>query len=231
MPLGLRVLTGVASALTSLFLHACIISGDKCGPHQSEVGEFHTFCACDPGWVVADDGRGCKACREHEHVVSDRCVCEEGYARGASGGSCEPASIGQPCGDDEACSEPYAYCVTANVDIGYCTASGCDSDVDCPSGWSCETRHDPHYCARPPTGFGMSCQSDTDCADYEASYCEAFASHTCALAGCAEGAVTCPSSWTCCDYSALLGSALSLCLTADELTDSDCPRGGRRIAQ
>ena len=232
MPIA-RICRGSAlalSVLTLLELNSCIIAGDKCGPHQVELGDYHTLCACEPGWVVSADNRGCTKCGTNQEALNGVCVCKDGYVKG-SDGSCESSDIGEACVDDSTCRDPYPHCVMVTEDSeGYCTLADCTSNADCPSSWSCErTADNSHYCRKPPSGIGASCKTEADCSSFDATYCEGFMTHSCMLAGCASNLSLCPSEWSCCDYSALLGSALSICMPADQLEAGACPRGGNRV--
>lgn len=78
-----------------------------------------------------------------------------------------------------------------------------------------------------PTGVGEYCESNTDCAEFDAQYC-ALPTNVCLVENCASGEATCGSSTACCDYSALL-EGLSLCVLDTQLVDGGCPMGGTRV--
>jgi hypothetical protein len=80
---------------------------------------------------------------------------------------------------------------------------------------------------REPTGVGASCNSDADCAAYDAKYC-AVQTHSCLINRCATKENVCQTMATCCDYGALL-AGLSLCLPNEQLNDGKCPMGGTRV--
>jgi hypothetical protein len=142
------------------------------------------------------------------------------------GAACEESAIGAACSNDDACAAPYSHCVTDADGAGYCSGE-CESTASCPSGWTCEPEAAVRVCKKLPTGFGVSCQTSADCAGYEATYCEAFRSHTCQLQDCASGATTCPSEWGCCDFTALIG--VSMCMAPEALVDGACPGGAKLV--
>jgi hypothetical protein len=207
-------------------LPQCIISGDKCGPHQVLIEDYHSICVCEAGYVISDDGLRCNKCGKNEEAANDMCVCKSGYQRPSAGMACTRSELGSACSESQPCTDAFPFCAPAADDEGYCTLKDCAEPSDCPEGWSCENQSGTRFCRRPPSGFGESCETSRDCGDFEASYCEAFQSRTCMLEGCATGGVKCPSGWSCCDYSLLLGSALSLCVTPDGLDNGACPQGG-----
>lgn len=58
------------------------------------------------------------------------------------GGASAPRAklaFGAPCAQDDECPFPTDRCFRpAGVADGFCTASGCDADLDvCPAGWAC----------------------------------------------------------------------------------------------
>lgn len=220
------------AVLTTLAADACIIAGDKCGPHQVEMGDFHTFCACAPGSVVDATRHGCVPCGENQEVEGEACVCKSGFVKESEDGECAKSDIGGACSEASACQDPYPYCVQdAGSEAGYCTANDCSTNADCPGGWSCETAAETRYCKKPPSGLNTPCDTDADCTGFEAAHCETLQTHVCVVAGCAGDGVTCPSEWSCCDFSALLGAKLSLCLTEDQLIGGTCPGGGNRVTK
>jgi hypothetical protein len=78
-----------------------------------------------------------------------------------------------------------------------------------------------------PTGVGEPCDSDADCAPFDAQFC-ALQTNTCLIDRCATGENDCGTGRACCDYSALL-AGLSLCIDDADLNDGDCPMGGMRV--
>jgi hypothetical protein len=49
------------------------------------------------------------------------------------------------------------------------------------------------------------------------------------VGNCAKSASICPNEWGCCDYSALLGAPLSVCVTPDKLVGGMCASGGTLV--
>lgn len=158
----------------------------------------HARCAID----------GAEACGEHQVYKRGGtalryavCVCDEadGYVFDEQRGyGCKRCAEGQ--------SIVASRCMTPVSDAG---ADASDS------------------AGEEPTGVGAYCDTDADCAGYDAKYC-AVQTHGCLVKGCATGEGTCPSRAVCCDYSALL-AGFSLCLPSEQLTDGQCPMGGTKV--
>lgn len=152
---------------------------------------------------------GSDACGEHQVFKQGGtalkyavCVCDEtdGWVFDEQQGyGCKRCSAGQ--------SIVGSKCVTVQTDAGA-------SESDASRG-------------KEPTGVGASCDSDADCAPYDAKYC-AVQTHACLINSCATKENSCQSMSTCCDYTALL-AGLSLCLPNEQLNDGKCPMGGVRV--
>jgi hypothetical protein len=212
-------------------MSGCILDDDKCGPNQIAVSQSHVICACKPGSVLAPDDRSCVPCAANEEEVSGVCVCKEGFSRASAGEVCSESTIGTACSDAAPCASSAApYCATSGAAEGYCTSTGCENSASCPQDWSCESAAEGRYCRRPPTGIGQACESDRDCAGFEARYCDSILTRSCLLAGCATGQATCPTGWGCCDYSPL-GAALSICISPTQLQMGSCPQGGTLVSR
>lgn len=220
---------GVFVGLVLTAAVGCIISGDPCGPHQVQIIDVHVICVCEPNAVIDADMRGCTPCGKDEVVLDNMCACKPGFIKPGPGEACAETSIGASCTSAADCQTDFPYCVGAADGAGYCTSTDCASNADCPSNWSCETDGDTSYCHKPPSGLGESCQSSSDCASFEASFCETLQSHTCVVGNCAKSASICPNEWGCCDYSALLGAPLSVCVTPDKLVGGMCASGGTLV--
>jgi hypothetical protein len=206
----------------------CIVGDERCDENQIEIQGSYRFCACRPGTVPSAGGIGCERCGKNEEVQEEACVCSSGYARTSADAPCEKSTIGRACEDDESCSESFPHCAATPTGDGYCTTTGCSANADCAAGWSCELDAGTRFCKRPPTGQGAHCDTSADCASYEATFCEALQSHTCLLEMCATGTNTCPSEWSCCDLTSLIGA--SLCVPPDRLLDGACPAGGKLVS-
>ena len=102
-------------------------------------------------------------------------------------------------------------------------------NADCAASYTCESAGGSRYCKRPTTGFGTACSSNADCASFEANTCELLSTRRCILAGCKEGSVSCPNEWACCDFSALIMSPLSVCMSDAMLVGGSCPNNGVRV--
>ncbi len=221
------VVLGGLAALSAFGMFGCIVGGDRCDAHQVELDkDSHVVCVCEPGAVISASGVGCTPCGANEEVSGDSCVCAPGFARLTADGGCEASELGGACSSEAECGNEYPYCTGEG---GYCTARDCTRNADCAEGWSCETAGEVRYCKKAPSGLGVSCESSDDCKDFEASSCDLLQTKTCMLQGCATGDVVCPNEWGCCDFSGLLGSPLSVCVTPDQLSDGGCPFGGSMV--
>ena len=210
-------------AATSALSSSCLVDADhRCGTHQVLQGDL---CACETGYGLT--GNQCLACGANEVGSLTGCDCAAGFTRGDAGQPCSASGLGQACAQDTDCTDPsFSYCASA-AQNGYCTRPDCTSSVDCTNDYSCNQRGARSFCQRPPTGFGTTCQSNADCAGFEASYCESLSSHSCLQNDCKSDPSVCPGDWGCCDI-ALLGQ--SLCLPAGELDGGQCPAGGTLIS-
>lgn len=199
--IGVKRLIGFLwfSALAGVMPVACVYDADdRCGPRQTSIDNDR--CVCDAGLVPGPSG--CEPCPENEEELNGACVCVDGYARQSDAGACEPipATLGVECDtEQEPCDEPYPVCHVTSGTSGYCTAS-CTDDEDCEGGYRCHRDGDEGYCRRPPLGYGQKCESDDDCAEGEATYCEILQSHQC-LVPCEAGKTdVCFEGEVCCDY-------------------------------
>lgn len=219
-----------ALAIGALATASCIVDGSRCDAHQVELHGNFAICVCEPDAVFNASGAGCTPCGENETALNGACTCKEGFARPAADAGCVASTVGAACSAATPCSSTeYPFCVTTTAGDGYCSREGCASNADCPTDYTCEAGASARYCKRPLTGLGAACTSSADCAGFEASYCEAFQTHTCILQGCANGAASCPNEWACCDFSSLLGAPFSICASPSTLTGGSCPNGGTRV--
>ncbi|HET7540383.1 MAG TPA: hypothetical protein VFK05_10950 [Polyangiaceae bacterium] len=146
-------------------------------------------------------------CGPHQVMYEDlRCVCDATSAPTATG--CEP------CGDNEVPGAMGCECKPGFTKPagGVCEAViECAKPEDCPEGYACDLEVTPGLCRKPPTGLGMSCTSNADCAGTEATYCDTFQSHSCLVQGCSLTPDNCFTGFECCDLSAF-GVAQPLCI-------------------
>lgn len=215
------------SIVAALFwLSGCIYDADnRCGPHQ-HYGNGQ--CICDEGTRQNEFRDGCVPCGEHEVGVSTACVCEAGYSRASEGAACMPVSeaLGRPCEAATGCSdETYSYCYGPSKGEPYCTLTGCTKTAECGGGFACDTKATPTVCTKLPTGLGTKCDSDSQCAGFEANDCETNVLNICMVSGCTSKDVTCFAGSVCCDYSAL-ALPLSLCIPLENLDNGKCPLNG-----
>ena len=186
-------------------------------------------CVCEPGYVLSARGYGCDACGDNEQVVADKCECKSGYARSTPSSACEAqvgSLLGSECSDEQPCTEPNPYCAKT-ADGSFCTTRDCKVNDDCPAEWRCADSQSGKFCTKPPRGYLMHCESNADCADTEAHFCEPFQQHVCIVSGCAAHPADCPSQMVCCDLTALIGE--SLCVGRATLVDGACPAGAKLV--
>jgi len=189
--------------LGSIGLAACVYDADdRCGEHQA-FDEAERMCLCESGFVLADGE--CVSCGAHEVSGPTGCVCDEGYLRADASAPCEPIPAGQGLACDaetESCPDPaFPYCHAPDAGEGYCTTSECSSSDDCSGGYACDLTVSPSVCRRPPAGLGQSCESADDCAGGEATYCDAYMTHSCLVENCTLSPDNCFDGYECCDLS------------------------------
>jgi hypothetical protein len=212
-PRGAR--RGALWMLLGLSIAGCVIDQDDlCGPNQvSWVGKER--CVCAEGTAYTPEG--CVACGEHELSSPNGCVCESGFARSLPTEPCSPIpeGIGTACSSDAECSNPgYPHCQQSSAGDGYCTTLGCVDATGCSGGYACNTLSSPSFCQRPPTGAFVPCSMPTECAGFEASFCEAFVSKACLVPDCTVDPNSCFPGTECCDFSFLM--LPNLCIPAGQ---------------
>jgi hypothetical protein len=194
----------------------CLDVNHVCGPHQRK--DINYYCICVSGAVSASDNNGCVLCGENQVVQNDKCVCAAGFLMNPTTQQCESAEQGSVCDPTSAtpCLSPeFNHCHATSATTGYCTTSGCTASQECTNGYLCETSVAPSYCRRPPTGEGVSCQSDADCAGYDALYCEKDRTHLCLVRDCTVTPNNCFAR-SCCDFSATgISSTPNICILAE----------------
>jgi hypothetical protein len=121
-----------------------------------------------------------------------------------------PASgAGAACSDVAPClDQRFAFCAEASNGDRYCTSQGCSKSADCPETYACTKSASGSFCQRTPRGLSADCESDDDCAAFEATLCDTLFSHTCVVQGCSLSPNDCFESWECCDASAFGVTAL-----------------------
>lgn len=224
---------GRGGALTAFWLGAlgclqaaCIVGENKCDAHQVEAkdNKFYHYCTCEPNAIPSAAGFGCTPCGANEIVVAGACACAPGFAKLSATDACTEVVVGQvaihqACASDTDCGGAYPYCASAGSS-GYCTAKGCTSHADCTEeSYYCDDAGATKFCHEPPTGVGMTCVSDADCAGKAASHCETQQSHTCIITGCGTDPGKCKAQ-ACCDLTSL--GAGSLCVPQSSLKGGKC---------
>ena len=211
-----RALRLARCAVLGPLISGCLYDAEvPCSPGQVLVND--AVCVCAEGSALTD--QGCVPCGQNEVAGANGCVCADGTSRAAEGAPCEagPSALGVACDTQGApCSDAaYNVChVTSDsggsATGGYCTEA-CTSSEDCEGGYACDVAATPTYCRRPPTGMGLACASNDDCAGNEASFCEGFMLHQCVVANCSTAAQDCFPGTKCCDFTAF-GAPAPFCL-------------------
>ncbi len=208
--LGLSSLLGVSSCLYD--------SSNRCDKDQKFDADAG-LCVCDAAQNKIAGDLGCVDCGANEVAGNDVCTCAPGFSRAAAGSPCTdvPPGLGAACQKDADCVEAaFPTCHVLGDGSGYCTSTGCASSSDCFASYACDTAASPAYCVRPPTGSGVSCASDADCAGTEATFCEIFNTHVCYVKDCSLTKNDCFPGKECCDLTkASLGTITSpICVDA-----------------
>ncbi len=199
-------------AVLGLMSPGCVLdTDDRCGPNQVSW-EGNERCVCAEG--TAYTPTGCVPCGANEVASPAGCVCETGYGRSVPTDACAPIpeGIGTPCTDSSSCLNPvFPHCQISPVGDGYCTTTGCTTAADCTGGYACNLLAAQPYCQRPPSGAGLTCSAEADCAGNEATYCDLFVSMTCLVQGCSLQPDSCFPGSECCDLSNF-GLPITLCI-------------------
>ena len=149
------VCTPVANGSPICYTGGALTRGSKCDSNLD----------CQPGLL-------CVGVPDNPHYCIDACHADEGgcdanehcRAFGSSGKGYCRHNVGDRCSGPGTCTEGLACssqldpAVRNNFAGGYCTASGCESDADCPGEAVCRTY--------PNTSISMCfgpCDDDTDC--------------------------------------------------------------------
>jgi len=126
------------------------------------------------------------------------------------------------------CDEAAGYVFDASRGYGCVRCKG-DEVI---KGGSCVVANLPDAGAGPetsgPTGMGVPCSSNADCAPFDAKLCDVVMTHACVLDRCATGDNICPMDSVCCDLSNL-AEGVSVCVDEGQLESGNCPMGGTRV--
>lgn len=182
---------------------------DRCSPGQVLVDGV--TCVCAEGSALTE--AGCTPCGDNEVSGGSACVCAPGFSRATVDSPCSlaPSALGAACDTATmSCSdEAYSLCQPSNGTAGYCTQV-CTTSDDCEGGYACDVAATPPYCRRPPSGAGRACTANADCADTEATLCEAYMLHQCVVV-CDVAAPDCFPGTQCCDFT-MFGAPAPFCL-------------------
>jgi hypothetical protein len=129
-------------------------------------------------------------CDEHMEDYGDaiKCVCVPGYAM-TEGGCIKCRANESPGVDGCECDEGFVRSGAGRCERAPAEDAACAMDTNCDD-------------VEPPTGVGLECTSDADCAGTDATYCETLVSHACVVQGCSVEENDCFEGNECCDLSA-----------------------------
>jgi hypothetical protein len=197
------VALGLLALGASTLAAGCVYNAnDRCDENE-ELTPDGTSCACVSGAVMT--GHACVLCGANEVPGNGMCVCATGYTRPTPDAACVPApsALGMSCDTTSAaCTDAtYSHCEVTSGTAGYCTNTGCASSADCMGGYACDMSGSIPFCRRPPVGAGQACQSNTDCAGTEATFCDTAVTQQCHVQGCTLSPDNCFEGTQCCDLS------------------------------
>lgn len=131
---------------------------------------------CGPGQVEKDE-------------ELEGCTCLPNHVAAMDGRSCTA------CGANEEPRGTSCACVAGYSKQGGVCMPTVVSDSGTPDSGT----------ATAPTGEGEACESESDCASFDAKFCQNLqAPKQCLVKGCASGATKCFGSRVCCQYMALV---------------------------
>ena len=170
----------------------------------------HPFCGNNQGTDTAVDTSSHPSSESDETSNSDDAVGDS--ASTAPDTATEPDSSDSPDSSNGDGSDSMTE--TAAV--------SCGNIADCNSGEYCDLTQESPICMPPPTGQGQACTAPTDCASFEANFCESFVSGTCLVPECDAALDNCSPGYQCCDF-AFMGLP-SLCVD-ETLSEGVCRTG------
>jgi hypothetical protein len=193
------VVAPLLAGLIALITGACLYDPDhRCGPAMMFV-EAANACVCNSNAIPVPGG--CQPCAPDEVAVAGKCGCAAGQTKSANNVCVAVAGLGDACNTTSApCTDTtYSYCaVRGSGTSGTCTRT-CSNNADCDSTYTCATWDAHPYC-RTFDGAGKSCSTSNDCSG-DATYCDAYMTHTCVVSGCSVSDNNCPRGTACCDLS------------------------------
>jgi len=154
------------------------------------------FVALGTSGCLYDDEDRCGPAMRVDHGV---CVCETGTLDENNECVADEPSSGEPELDDVAGAEGSDASMSVEV---------CSDHEECGDGAFCESG----ACRPLPTGFGETCESDDDCAGFEASVCTVGHPRgaKCTVANCTQD--SCPPGSSCMDVSQFVPGTPPTCL-------------------
>lgn len=193
-------------------------------------------CVCPEGSVYSPTG--CIECGEHQIVQGAACVCEEGFIMGSdntcqeappdtsttssttgAGGTGNSSSSGTTgeSGAAGAAGEGGAGDSTSTESTttdGGSTTSTTGSAPECAANDDCDPTEicDAGVC-RLPTGWGSACDTNDQCAGFEAGWCDTY-QHACTVSDCTSTPKTCPAAYDCCDLTGFGAGFTIMCIPA-----------------
>ena len=164
---------------------------------------FDTERTCGPNQVLQPDGL-CR-CVEGSSLIGNQCLVSPTV------GPPPEAGLGAACDEStKPCTDPlYPSCQVALNGDRYCTATGCTSNSQCPTGYFCNAETTPSHCRRPFVGQGAPCVTEAQCVGFDASGCATLL-RTCAVLNCTP--TSCDPGYTCFDAAILMAGLPKLCV-------------------
>jgi hypothetical protein len=170
----------------------CVYDPDaKCGDDLILSDDGFT-CECPKGAIFTP--QGCIRCSKNEVAVGAACNCKPGFSRPGAGLACEKTEPMEtpdpPAGDGGATTETEP------------PAKSCSGPADCDAPDACNVNIGE--CVSYPTGLKNACTQASDCAGFEAAYCNVGFSNVCEVDNCDVVNNDCFPGFHCCDVTPLM---------------------------
>ncbi len=179
-----------------------------------------------PSWIILlalvtssciiDSDQPCDRGRIELHGAFSGCVCAPGHVPDPDNKGCSPCR-----GAFEEASNGSCQCLA-----GYARSKGVCSPIEDGGAGTADAAADAASTGAP-SGLGMACTAQGDCAGFDADFCTPFPPRSCVVRNCATGENVCPSGLVCCDVSGAnaifpdLSMAKGICSTT-----ASCAMGG-----